>query len=293
MELYKNKIDNAILGEFYNITNIINQDCDLYDKETNQLIFSFKKKIIPDEKYNIDAKLIKHAQTLSYNRGTAGGFVNASGITKGMSGWKKKPEKPCDKEGNDLELGHKKCSAYFKYEDGRISKRMRSNSVSSQSIGGFDKNPQHPCRLTYFTKSNLEAYESVFPLCKDISERYFSYAPDKWLHQYEKYQNCPPEFVIPDTNFSTLTINLDFRTACHRDKGDAKCGLTAFTVKNLGEYRGGELGFPEYQIALNIEQGDLLLFNPHECHCNNPMVGKGRMSFVLYLREKMDQCQSS
>ena len=75
-------------------------------------------------------------------------------------------------------------------------------------------------------------------------------------------------------------------------RGDCKTGLTAFTVKKCGEYSGGELCFPEYNLGLNIEQGDLLLFNPHEPHSNNPLIGKGRLSFVLYLREKMDQCSN-
>ena len=290
MELYLDKIDNAIIGEFYNVDKIINQDCDMYDKDTGVLIFSFKKKRIPDELYDIDAKLIKHAQSLSYNRGSAGGKVNAKGLRKGMDNWKKKPEMPCDKDGNPLPEGHQKHSAYFKYEDGRISKRQRSNSVSSQSVGGFDKNPQHPCRLTHWTKNNLKSYHTIFPLCNKISEEYFSYVPDLWLNQNERYKRCPQEFVIPDSNFSTLTINMDFRTACHRDKGDFKDGLTAFTIKKCGEYRGGELIFPEYQIAIDIQQGDLLLFNPHTPHCNNPIVGEGRMSFVFYLRDKMDKC---
>ena len=290
MELFKSKIDKAITGEFYKIDNIINEDCDLYDAETGALIFCFKKKIIDDDLYNIDPKLVKHAQSLSYNRGSAGGVVNAKGLRRGMEGWKKKPEMPCDKDGNPLPEGHTKNSSYFKYEDGRISKRQRSNSVSSQSVGGFDKSPQYPCRLTHWTKNNLEAYHTIFPLCKDVSEKYFSYCPDKWVHQYEKYENAPQDYVIPETNFSTLTINMDFRTACHFDKGDCKNGLTAFTIKKCGDYRGGELCFPEYHIGLNIEQGDLLLFNPHEAHCNNPLVGKGRMSFVLYLRDKMDKC---
>jgi len=290
MELYLPKIDNAIIGDFYKIDKIINQDCDMYDENTGVLIFSLKKKRIPDELYNIDAKLIKHSQSLSYNRGSAAGSVTAKGLRRGMEGWKKKPEAPCDKYGNPLPEDHTKNSSYFKYEDGRISKRMRSNSVSSQSIGGFDKSTTHPCRLTHWSKNNLSSYHSIFPLCKHISDEYFSYVPDLWLSQYEKYQKCPQDFVIPDTNFSTLTVNCDFRTACHRDKGDCKDGLTAFTVKRLGDYRGGELIFPEYHIAVNVEQGDLLLFNPHEPHCNNPIIGKGRMSFVLYLRDKMDQC---
>ena len=290
MEIITPKIDKAIIGDFYNIDKIINEDCDLYDKDTKELIFSFKKNIIPNELYNIDAKIIKHSQSLSYNRGQAGGIVNSSGLRKGMETWNKKPDCPCDKNGNPLPSNHNKFSSYFKYEDGRISKRQRSNSVASQSIGGFDKSSTHPCRLTHWTKTNLKAYHSIFPLCKFISNEYFSYTPDKWLRQYEKYQSSPPDFVIPDTNFSTLTINMDFRTACHRDRGDCKDGLTAFTVKKCGEYRGGELCFPEYHVGLNVEQGDLLLFNPHIAHSNNPIIGKGRMSFVLYLREKMDKC---
>jgi hypothetical protein len=290
MELYLPKVDNAIIGQFYNVNKIIDQDCDLYNKETGELIFSFKKKRIPDELYDIDPKIIIHSQTLSYNRGQAGGVVTSAGLRRGKEHWNKKPDSPCDKDGNPLPEGHNKFNTFFKYEDGRISKRMRSNSVMSQSIGGFDKSTTHPCRLTFWTKNNLEAYHSIFPLCKHISDLYFSYVPDKWLRQYDKYQKCPQEFVIPQTNFSTLTVNCDFRTACHKDKGDCKEGLTAFTVKKCGEYKGGELIFPEYHIAVNIEQGDLLLFNPHEAHCNNPIVNSGRMSFVLYLREKMDQC---
>jgi hypothetical protein len=49
--------------------------------------------------------------------------------------------------------------------------------------------------------------------------------------------------------------------------------------------------FQNIDIAINIEEGDLLLFNPHEAHCNNPIIGEGRMSFVLYLRDKMDKCE--
>jgi len=291
MELYLPKIDKCIIGHFYNVDKIINEDCDLYDEETGNIVFSFKKNRIPEELYNIDAKIVAHSKSLSYNRGSAGGVVTAKGIRRGMNNWTKKPQYPCDKDGNPLPEGHNKFGSLFKYEDGRISKRSRSNSVASQSIGGFDKSPQYPCRLTHWTRNNLEAFKTIFPLCKYISDEYFSYFPDKWLSQNEKYERCPTEFLIPETNFSTLTINCSFRTACHRDAGDCKDGLTCFTVKKVGEYTGGELIFPEYHIAVNVEQGDLLLFNPHEPHANNPIKGEGRMSFVLYLREKMDKCE--
>ncbi len=292
MELHVNKIKSQSLGEYIELpkNKIINDNFDLYDKSSGDLILSFKKNVINKDLYNIDKKLITYAKNLSSNRGYAAGHVSASGLLKGKETWNAKPEYPCDKDGNPLPEGHNKHTSYFRYNDGRISKRMRSNSVASNSIGGFTKNAGLPCRLTHFTKNNLSAYQTIFPLCKYISDEYFSYVPDKWLYQYDKYLSSPQEFVIPQTNFSTLTINMDFRTATHQDKGDCKTGLTCFTVKNCGEWSGGELLFPEYGYGVNVQEGDLLLFNPHEIHCNNPLKGQGRLSFVLYLRDAMDKC---
>jgi len=290
MEGYLSKKEDILLSQFLECKNIINEDCDVYDKATGDLVFIFRKDIIPKELYNIDNKLITHSRGLTPDRGNAAGKVTASGLLKGKENWKAKPLYPCDKHGNPLPPDHKKHTTYFKYEDGRISKRMRSNSVASHSVGGFTKNAGLPCRLTHWTKKNLSAYHSIFPLTSFISDKYFEYVPDKWLNQNDKYNSSPEEFMIPNSNFSTLTINMDFRTATHKDKGDHKGGLTCFTIKEVGEWSGGELCFPEYDVGLNIRQGDLLLFNPNEVHCNNPLKGEGRMSFVMYLRDKMNQC---
>lgn len=290
MEGYISKKKDIALSQFLECKNILDVDCDLYDNDTGELIFIFRKDIIPKDLYNIDDKLVKHAEELSSNRGNAAGLVNASGLVKGKEHWNAVPDIPCDKDGNALPPDHSKHTSYFKYKDGRISKRMRSNSVASHSIGGFSKNAGLPCRLTHWTKKNLSAYHSIFPLTSFISDKYFEYAPEKWLNQNEKYYHSPEDFVIPNSNFSTLTINMDFRTATHQDKGDHKGGFTCFTIKECDEWSGGELCFPEYDVGLNIREGDLLLFNPHETHCNNPMKGKGRMSFVFYLRDKMDKC---
>ena len=293
MELYlsEKKTDKEIkLGEYFTFNDIINEDCDLYNKDTGDLVFSFKKKVIPKELYDIDPKIVKHSKDGSVNRGNAAGSATTSGLLKGKENWSAKPKYLCDKDGNKIQDGEAGHTAFFRYEDGRISKRARSNTVSSQSIGGFNRNAALPCRLTYFTKNNLEEYKSIFPLTTYISDLYFSYVPDKWLNQFSKYENSPKEYVIPDSNFSTLTINQDFRTASHKDSGDCKTGLTCFTVKNCGSWSGGELCFPNYELGLNIEEGDLLLFNPHVIHSNNSLKGSGRMSFVLYLRDKMDRC---
>lgn len=289
MELYLTE-QPVELKQFLNVNKIILNDCDVYDKDTDELVICFKKNVIPKELYNIDKKLIKHASLYSNNRGAAAGITNIKDLQKGMEHWRNYPIEVIDKHGNPLPDNHKEITSWIRMKDGTINKRKRSNQVMSNSVGGYDRGNIYPCRLTNWTRKNLQAYESIFPLSKYISDLYFQYAPDKWLNQYDKYSKSPPEFTIPDTNFSTLTINMDFRTATHQDKGDCKDGLTAFTIKNIDDFKGGELCFPTYNIAFDIQEGDLLLFNPHKIHCNNPLTKKGRMSFVFYLREKMDLC---
>lgn len=277
------------LKKFYTCDNIITTDCDLYDINTGELIFCFKKNVIPHELYNIDKSIIQYSTVYSNNRGDAAGITNIKDLQKGMTHWKNYPIDVVDKNGNTLK-DHNETTSFIKMKSGEINKRKRSNQVMSNSIGGYDKSNRYPCRLTNWTRKHLNQYKTIFPLSKKISDLYFSYCPDKWLKQYEKYQKSPKEFIIPDTNFSTLTINCDFRTAAHKDAGDCKDGLTAFTVKDLDNFKGGQLCFPTFDIALEIRQGDLLLFNPHITHCNNKLSKEGRMSFVFYLREKMDKC---
>ena len=289
MELYL-KEQPVELKQFINTNKIIINDIDIYDQETGELVICFKKNVIPKELYNIDNKLIKYASTYSNNRGDAAGITNVKDLQKGMEHWRNYPIEVIDKHGNTLPDNHTETTSFIKMKDGTINKRKRSNQAMSNSVGGYDRSNTFPCRLTNWTRKNLEAYHSIFPLSKHISDLYFQYAPDKWLNQYDKYSQSPEDFLIPDTNFSTLTINMDWRTASHKDKGDCKNGLTAFTVKDIDGFKGGELCFPTYNIALDVREGDLVLFNPHKIHCNNKLIKNGRMSFVFYLREKMDNC---
>lgn len=290
MELYlhENQIE---LKKFYTCDNIIREDCDLYNIDNGELIFSFKKNVVPKELYNLDEKIITYASSYSNNRGDAAGITNIKDLKKGMEHWKNHPVEVIDKHGNPLPEDHQQTTSFIKMKNGVINKRKRSNQAMSNSIGGYDKSNVYPCRLTNWTKKNIEEYKSLFPLSKCISDLYFSYVPDKWLYQNEKYSKSPKEFVIPETNFSTLTINRDWRTAAHKDRGDCKEGLTAFTVKELDNFEGGELCFPNYDIGIDIREGDLLLFDPHVTHCNNKLTKNGRVSFVFYLREKLDKCE--
>jgi hypothetical protein len=101
-----------------------------------------------------------------------------------------------------------------------------------------------------------------------------------------------PAFLVPETPFTTITVNNTFRTAAHYDAGDLNEGLSnLLTLSNDGKYTGGYLIAPEYRVAVNPRPGDLLLINNHEVmHGNTPIVcpeGSERISLVVYFREKM------
>ena len=289
MELISYPSKQIEIGTFYDTKIIIDQDVTLFN-EDGTLVFCFIKNCIPDSMYEFSDRIVKMSKQESVNRGNAAGRVTIEGLKKGKEHWKAYPTELCSASGQ--ELSSSKSSSFFKYNDGRISKRARSNTVMSSALGGFDKSPHNPCRLTHYTKKILDDYPSIFPLCSHINTIYRDRFPEYHAAQKEVYNDSPVDFIIPDSVFSTITLNHDFRTACHQDKGDCKEGLTCFTVKKCGEYTGGELCFPEYQLGVNVEQGDLLIFNPHIAHCNNAMEGEGRMSMVFYIRQKMNLCPS-
>jgi hypothetical protein len=106
--------------------------------------------------------------------------------------------------------------------------------------------------------------------------------------------------VIPGTPFTTLTINNCVSGGFHTDAGDFEPGFGVIAVLRRGSYRGCLLGFPAYGVAADLQDGDVLLFDPHEVHGNTPYEGcvgeEGkdweRISVVFYYRKKMVDCLS-
>ena len=69
----------------------------------------------------------------------------------------------------------------------------------------------------------------------------------------------PPEYVIPGTVFTTVTMDRNWRTAAHRDTGDYQLGFGVLAVLEGGHFTGGELIFPKYGTAVNLRTGGVLL----------------------------------
>jgi hypothetical protein len=174
-----------------------------------------------------------------------------------------------------------------------ISDTTYANPVFSGIAGWFDRYPRIPYgRATAYTQNHYDKFEMAFPFLQSLDRGFKELLPWRWGNQRAAADKIDPRFLVPDTVFTTITVNKTFRTACHRDAGDFTDGLSNLLVlSNNGKYRGGYLVFPEYRVAVNVRPGDLLLVNNHEIiHGNTPIEpyeDGERISLVCYLREKM------
>ena len=206
---------------------------------------------------------------------------------------------------------------------GGVSKMKVNNQVASSPIGFYESSHiggKLPCRLTHFTRTHYNDFISGLPFIQRIDTLFKELTPDAYQKQKDR-ANLKPHLSIPDTSFSSVTINRNFRTAIHRDAGDFKGGFGNLTVIERGSYKGGETVFPQYGVGFNLRSGDFVCMDVHSYHCNlpmyeteddkeinmglseedifhdNPDVGTAglyvpytRLSFVCYLREKIASC---
>ena len=204
---------------------------------------------------------------------------------------------------------------------GGVSRMKVNNQVASNPIGFYEASKNFcklPCRLTHFTRTNYEKYNQGLPFIQKIDQMFQKLIPD--AHQKQLNQaNKKSHLKIPNTSFSTITINRNFRTALHRDAGDYKDGFGNLTVIQRGKYQGGYTVFPQFGIGVDVRNGDFLAMDVHQWHSNtpiyetkedkeyneslepafkdNPDVGTvgiynkyTRLTFVCYLREKIVNC---
>lgn len=296
------KVFTAEKGVFY--------DCDHYTQiirdnshgiyENGETLFRLIKGAIPEEKREIYKRVIKPvAKSKTKNRG------QAAGVCK-IEKFPKKAVELCDKNGNPFTDDKKRFSVYYKQADGKVMNRCQSNGVRCGVAGFFDAIAGLPCRKVGWSRDNVDKHEILSELARDIQDNHERYEKDSF--DFHKSQSeLSPSYLFTDSIYSTMTLNYDFRTACHKDSGDLEGGLSTLTIfEDLKDnYEGLYIGLPEYKIAFDLRDGDTLMFNAHEFHANTegrPLTDRlpiddltndnfcGRLSVVCYLRDKLKKC---
>jgi hypothetical protein len=174
---------------------------------------------------------------------------------------------------------------------GKRSLWRETEPVLSGLIGAYDK---PACRTTRFTADQVKYWFSVLPLIREVDRVFRATMPDRHAAQMLAVKRTPPQFIIADTSFTTVTVNRNWRTLVHRDAGDLKEGFGVMSVLDAGKYTGGYLIFPRYEVAVDMRCQDVLMADVHELHGNSPLVGKEgeyeRIACVFYYRSRMAKC---
>lgn len=298
-------------GHFFPETffkQIIKEDCDVYyiENGVKKILLSFRKNVISNnvccQAYNA---LIKEAKVKHNNRGAAAGLINMNNLPNYVKKTVKKD----------------KYRVYYIGSDGKRKKDHMSNFVSSGIIGYYEKPDRNsfrksktksktnskkksiPCRTTKFTREQVDKWKKALPFIKAADKQFKRLVPDRHKIQLKRAKETP-NFQIKNTAFSTITLNYNFRTATHKDKGDFEEGFGNLLVleKNKCEegddYDGCYLGFPQFKVAVDVRQGDFLAMDVHQFHTNTPIKplktnkdNYGRLSIVCYLRKNMIKCK--
>lgn len=242
----------AKTGVYYNEKHynvIITKDTDCYVGD--KLLFSFRKGALNNNKWFPVAKkhLEKHILT-SDRRMIAGAAKSRILINSGIIG----------------------------YYD-RLTPQMKSK------LGGVNK----AGRASAYTSNYPKDWLAVVPIFKILDRWYKKVSPFYYNTQKKEAQLVEPKLLIDSTVFSTVTVNRDWRTATHTDRGNFGNAMSCIAI--LGKkFKGGMLGFPRFKIAVDTGPGDVMLMNGHEHHGNTELkVQKDgcRFSLVCYLRKDM------
>jgi len=250
-------------GKYLNGNNydlLITEDADGYDLNGN-LLFSFRKNAIPMETLMLGVNSFKDSIEVTESRGYASGSSNKR-IRK----------------------------------DGSVSNITVGNKVESGSVGFMDSGAMVKyCRKTAFAKNYFDKYKSGIPFVKFIDDKYKELCPDHYAKQKAIAQGTNQNYVIGDTAFTTVTVNKNFRTAVHQDAGDYPDGFGNLIAYREGNWTGGYFCLPQYKVAIDLQNTDILFVDVHKWHGNTDFINTEqnwlRISFVLYYREYMYKCK--
>ena len=165
---------------------ILTEDADVYT-EDGKMLLRFRKNVLSQE--HVDAAyeaLQDFVKKTTTDRGAA------SGTEKGVGTGQKKPVMS-----NILGF----------FDKWSVSQKATFKNSGIRSPG--------PCRLCTFNVHHPDKWKQVVPLVRDIDEQYKALCPEEYADQRKAAKSTP--FHIEGTAFSTVTTNLNFRTAAHTD----------------------------------------------------------------------------
>ena len=250
-------------GKYLNDKNydlLITEDADGYDIN-GKLLFRFRKNTMPIETLMLGVDSFKDSIEVTESRGYASGS------------------------------SHKRIR-----KDGSVSNITVGNKVESGSVGFMDSGAMVKyCRKTAFAKNYFDKFNSGIPFVQFVDQKYKELCPTHYEKQKAISVGTNKNYIIGDTSFTTVTVNKNFRTAVHQDAGDYPDGFGNLIAYREGNWTGGYFCLPQYKVAIDLQNTDMLFVDVHQWHGNTDFINTSddflRISFVLYYREYMYKCK--
>jgi len=250
----KQKIKNTFLIRDQ-IDTIYTEDVDVYDKESGRLLLMFRKGALSEANGKAFYDNIIHFMR---TRPTS-----ARGNTTGNY-WE--PGMGAKVKSNII--------GYFDKLSNGQNRMLKDHGIKLETNA----------RKTLFTIEYPEKYQRMLPYVQEIDQLFRQNLPHFHQKQWEKAEETC--YRIEGTAFSTVTVNLNYRTTVHRDKKDDPDGFGNLTVIERGQYRGGEICLPQWGVGVDVRQGDMLFMDVRQWHGNLPLEyltkDAERLSTVCY-----------
>jgi hypothetical protein len=165
--------------------------------------------------------------------------------------------------------------------------------------GWWSRYPRQPYgRATAYTDHHFDKFKKCYPFIQSLNRGFRDLMPRRWQLQKDATDKIDPAFLIPETVFTTLTVNNTWVTGCHFDAANLQDAISNLLVlSNNDNYSGGYLVFPEYRIAVNVRPGDLLIVDNSKIMHGNTKIIKNepdahRVSVISYFRHGLLECGS-
>lgn len=264
--------------------HLYTENVDVYCAQSGKCLAKFRKGVIPKKVQKSAYENLKGAAPALDNRGVAAGWdeelVQSVVKREGALGYVRDP--------GSLRFR-------LKLKDGTISKTNRAVPVNSGVIGYMDRNPRFPnCRQTAFNQKHFDKFKRAYPIIKCVDNLYAELMPKEYALQRSEADRTSKDYVIKNTAFTTVTVNSNWQTAVHTDKGDFEQGFGNLVALRAGEFKGGYFVLPKWGFGFDLRNGDILLADVHQWHGNTPIIkvdkGAVRLSLVMYYRKNMIYC---
>ncbi len=259
----------------------------LYDEDTKQLLCMFIKNAIDEQNVQLAKDIygtIDQKMFVSITRNTAAGKVSLPELQKVRKDIAKITK--TNKTGTTAEV---------ELFDGRVMTQKYCNPVKSYTAGYTYWRFQGKVAMpTGFTKQYPDDWNKSLPFFNAIGNVFQQSVP-KVDEIHRIHMKGFEEYLIGTSSLSTVAINVNYESAYHVDRGDLKDGYSTLTVVRCGNYDGGYYVLPEYEIAFDLAEGDMLISQSHKYwHGNTPIVkhteNAQRISFVTYLKKHIPKC---